>query len=75
MTAFILIGIITLAVGIMYLISPGLLIKLSSILNQIVSTDYKTMKYRISAGLIFIVVGIFFLFMAYYLYRVHNISV
>ena len=67
MTAFILIGIITLLLGFMYLFAPGTLIKLSSLLNQIVSTDHKTMKYRISVGVIFIIIGIFFLFMAYYL--------
>lgn len=67
MTAFILVGIITLLMGIMYLIAPGILIKLSSLLNQIVSTDDKTMKYRVSVGVIFIILGFFFLFMAYYL--------
>ena len=67
MTAFILVGIIALLAGIMYLIAPGTLIKLSSLFNQIISTDDKTMKYRVSVGLIFIVIGLFFLFMAYYL--------
>jgi len=70
MTAFILVGIIALVAGIMYLVAPGTLIKLSSLLNQIVSTDDKTMKYRISVGLIFVALGIFFLFMAYYIYNV-----
>ena len=67
MTAFILVGIIALLTGIMYLITPGTLIKLSALFNQIVSTDDKTMKYRISVGVIFIVLGLFFLFMAYYI--------
>ena len=67
MTAFILVGIIALLVGIMYLIAPGTLIKLSALFNQIVSTDDKTMKYRISVGVIFIVFGLFVLFMAYYI--------
>jgi len=67
MTAFILVGIIALLTGIMYLIAPGTLIKLNALFNQIISTDHKTMKYRISVGLIFIVLGLFFLFMAYYI--------
>jgi len=67
MTAFILVGIISLLAGLMYLIAPGTLIKLSALFNQIVSTDDKTMKYRISVGLIFVALGIFFLFMAYYI--------
>lgn len=67
MTAFLLVGIIALLMGLMYLIAPRTLIKLSALFNQIVSTDDKTMKYRISVGLIFIVLGIFILFMAYYL--------
>jgi len=71
MTAFILVGIIALLAGIMYLIAPGVLIKLSALFNQIVSTDDKTMKYRISVGVIFIVLGIFFLFMAYYIANIH----
>jgi len=67
MTAFILVGIIALLTGIMYLIAPGTLIKLNALFNQIISTDHKTMKYRISVGVIFIVLGLFFLFMAYYI--------
>lgn len=67
MTAFIFIGIIAILAGIMYLVAPGLLIKLSALFNQIISTDDKTMKYRISVGVVFIVIGIFFLFMDYYL--------
>ena len=67
MTAFILVGIIALLTGIMYLIAPGTLIKLNALFNQIISTDHKTMKYRISVGLIFIILGLFFLFMAYYI--------
>ncbi len=67
MTAFILIGAIVLISGVMFLVAPGALVKLGSLLNQIVSTDHKTMKYRISVGLIFIVLGLFFLFMAYYI--------
>ena len=71
MTAFILVGIIALLVGIMYLIAPGTLIKLSALFNQIVSTDDKTMKYRLSVGLVFIILGLFFLFMAYYIANIH----
>ena len=71
MTAFILVGIIALLVGIMYLIAPGTLIKLGTLFNQIVSTDDKTMKYRISVGEVFIIVGLFFLFMAYYIDNIH----
>ena len=71
MTAFILVGIIALLVGIMYLIAPGTLIKLSALFNQIVSTDDKTMKYRLSVGLVFIIIGLFFLFMAYYIANIH----
>ena len=67
MTAFILVGIIALLMGILYLIAPGMLIKLSTLFNQIVSTDDKTMKYRISVGVVFVVLGLFFLFIAYYL--------
>ena len=67
MTAFILVGVIALLAGIMYLVAPGGLIKLSALFNQIVSTDDKTMKYRISVGVVFIVIGLFFLFMAYYI--------
>ena len=71
MTAFILVGIIALLVGLMYLIAPGTLIKLSALFNQIVSTDDKTMKYRISVGVVFIIIGFFFLFMAYYIDNIH----
>ena len=71
MTAFILIGLIALISGILFLVAPGMLIKLSGLLNQIVSTDHKTMKYRISVGIIFVVISIFFLFIAYYLSNVH----
>ena len=71
MTAFILVGIVALLVGIMYLIAPGTLIKLGTLFNQIVSTDDKTMKYRISVGVVFIIVGFFFLFMAYYIDNIH----
>ena len=68
MTAiFILVGIIALLAGIMYLVAHGMLIKLSVLFNQIVSTDDKTMKYRISVGVVFVVIGLFFLFMAYYI--------
>jgi len=71
MTAFILVGIIALVAGIMYLVAPGTLIKLSSLFNQIVSTDDKTMKYRISVGVVFIIIGLFFLFIAYYIANTH----
>ena len=71
MTAFILVGIIALLMGIMYLVAPGALIKLGTLFNQIVSTDDKTMKYRISVGVVFIIVGFFFLFMAYYIDNIH----
>jgi len=66
MTAFLLIGAISLAAGLLFLIKPAALVSLSELFNQIVATDSKTLKYRISAGLIFIALGIFFLFMAYY---------
>ena len=72
MTAiFILVGIIVLLAGVMYLIAPRALIKLSALFNQIVSTDDKTMKYRISVGLVFVIIGLFFLFMAYYIANIH----
>ncbi|MFH1038222.1 MAG: hypothetical protein V1789_06085 [PVC group bacterium] len=69
MTAFILVGFVALSSGVMFLIAPGALVKLSSLLNQIVSTDHKTLKYRISVGVILTTVGLFFLFMAYYIYN------
>ncbi len=73
MTAFLLVGLATLLVGILFLIKPKSLIRASSLFNQIVDTDSKTLKYRITVGLIFLVLGIFFLFMAYYFYRVANL--
>jgi len=69
MTAFILLGIITFIIGLLFLLNPATLIELSSVFNRIVATDHKTMKYRISVGLIFIALSIFFLFMAYYFHR------
>lgn len=66
MTAFILIGAICLIAGVLFLVKPHALIKLSEMFNQIVATDSKTLKYRVSAGLIFVAVGLFFLFMSYY---------
>ncbi len=68
MTAFILLGVVTCITGILFLLHPKGLVKLSGLFNRIVATDSKTLKYRVSAGLIFIVVGLFFLFMAYYFY-------
>lgn len=73
MTAFVLIGVLCLAAGVMYLVAPGVLVRVSSFLNRVISTDHKTMKYRIGAGLVFIVLGIFFLFMAYYFSRVGGV--
>ena len=70
MTAFILLGIVTLIIGLLFLIKPTALIDLSSVFNRIVATDHKTLKYRISVGLIFIALSIFFLFMGYYFYHV-----
>ena len=70
MTAFILLGIITFIIGLLFLLKPATLIELSSVFNRIVATDHKTMKYRISVGLIFIALGLFFLFMSYYFYRI-----
>jgi hypothetical protein len=70
MTAFLLIGVLCLAAGVMYLVVPEVLVRISAILNRIISTDHKTMKYRIGAGLAFVVLGIFFLFMAYYFSQV-----
>ncbi len=70
MTAFILVGILCLAAGVLYLVAPEVLVRISAFLNRVISTDHKTMKYRIGAGLIFIVLGVFFLFMAYYFSRV-----
>ena len=67
MTAFILIGAVCLAAGLMYLLAPGALVRVSEFLNRIISTDHKTIKYRFSAGLILIILGLFFLFTAYYL--------
>ena len=67
MTAFIFVGIVALLSGLMYLCTPGLLVRLSSLFNQIVSTDDKTMKYRVTMGIILIVLGLFFLFISYYL--------
>jgi len=67
MTAFILIGIICLAAGVMYLLAPGALVRISEFLNRIISTDHRTLKYRITVGLILVVLGMFFLFTAYYL--------
>ncbi|MCX6349862.1 MAG: hypothetical protein NTV79_10260 [Candidatus Aureabacteria bacterium] len=66
MTAFLLIGVISLAAGLLFLVKPAALVGLSELFNQIVATDSKTLKYRVTVGLIFIVLGIFFLFMAYY---------
>jgi len=68
MTAFLLLGILTFVMGILFLIHPKGLVTLSGLFNRIVATDSKTLKYRVSAGLIFIAIGIFFLFMAYYFY-------
>ena len=70
MTAFLLIGAVALLVGILFLINPQSLIKASGLFNQIVDTDSKTLKYRITVGLIFLVLGIFFIFMAYYFHRI-----
>lgn len=67
MTAFILIGVLCLVVGVLHLIAPEFLVRISAFLNRIISTDQKTMKYRIGTGLAFIVLGLFFVFMAYYL--------
>ena len=67
MTAFILIGVLCLAAGVMHLFAPEALVRFSAFLNRIISTDRKTMKYRVGTGLIFIVLGLFFIFMAYYL--------
>ncbi|MDP8234830.1 MAG: hypothetical protein P9M08_00450 [Candidatus Erginobacter occultus] len=67
MTAFILIGLLCLVVGVMHLFAPEVLVRISGFLNRIISTDHKTMKYRVGAGLVFIILGLFFLFMAYYL--------
>lgn len=69
MTAFILLGAVALIIGLLFLIKPELLVYLSSVFNRIVVTDHKTLKYRISVGLVFIALSIFFLFMAYYFYR------
>jgi len=66
MTAFMLIGLICLVAGVLFLIRPGALIKLSEMFNRIVAVDSKTLKYRVSVGLIFVALGLFFLFMAYY---------
>ncbi len=73
MTAFILIGLLCLAVGVMHLFAPEILVRVSSFLNRIISTDHKTMKYRIVTGLIFILFGLFFLFMAYYLFHIRAV--
>ncbi len=67
MTAFLLIGAICLVAGVMYLLAPEALVRISEFLNRIISTDHKTMKYRVTAGLLFIILGLFFLFTAYYL--------
>ena len=74
MTAFLLLGLLTLIVGILFLLHPRGLVNLSSLFNRIVATDSKTLKYRISAGLIFIALGVFFLFIAYYLYARTGLS-
>jgi len=73
MTAFLLLGLLTFFIGLLFLVYPRALIVLSDMFNQILSTDSKTLKYRISAGLIFLAVGIFFLFMAYYFYRIFEL--
>ena len=70
MTAFVLLGVITLIIGLFFLVKPAALVTLSEVFNRIVATDHKTIKYRFSVGLIFIVIGIFFLFMAYYFHRI-----
>ena len=67
MTAFLLVGVICLAAGLMYLLAPEVLVRISTFLNRIVSTDQKTMKYRVTVGLVFLLLGLFFIFMAYYL--------
>ncbi len=67
MTVFLLIGVICLAAGVMYLLAPEVLVRISVFLNRIVSTDHKTIKYRVTVGLIFLLLGLFFLFMAHYL--------
>lgn len=72
MTAFILIGALCLVAGVMYLLAPEALVRISAFLNWIISTDHKTMKYRFGAGLIFILLGLFFFFMAYYLFKIHG---
>jgi len=70
MTAFVLLGVVTAAAGVLFLIKPSALIRLSEVMNRIVTTDNKAIQYRISVGLILLVLGAFFLFMAYYLNRV-----
>ncbi len=67
MTAFILVGVLCLAAGVMHLFAPEALVRLSAFLNRIISTDHKTIKYRVGMGLAFIILGLFFIFMAYYL--------
>jgi len=69
MTAFILLAAVTMIIGLLFLIKPDLLIYLSSFFNRIVATDHKTIKYRVSVGLVFIALSIFFFFMAYYFHR------
>jgi len=70
MTAFILLGAITGVIGMLFLINPSILIRLSEVMNRIVTTDNKAIQYRVSVGLVLLALGAFFFFMAYYLQRI-----
>ncbi|HOO76349.1 MAG TPA: hypothetical protein PLI51_08520 [bacterium] len=69
MTAFLLMGVLTVVMGALFLFRPRAIIHLSEFMNRIVTTDSEALKYRITMGLILLMFGIFFFFMAYYLYQ------
>ena len=70
MTGFLLLGLLSLATGIMFLIAPRALIRLGECFNRVLALDSKTFRYRIFTGSFLVAAAIFFFAMAYYFSRV-----
>ena len=68
MAAFISIGIISLLVGVLFILSPDTLRRINDWSMTMVSAfDRKAFKYRTGLGLTLIIASILFFFVAYYI--------
>lgn len=65
----VLIGLLSMSCGIILILFPKRLIKMSDYANRVFDTDVHTLKYRLGIGVSLMIISIFLAFMSFYSYK------